>query len=50
MVKPETWLRSTRHRSGFAMRFPRINCIRWNKPYREADQFATLERLLPPAK
>ena len=39
--------RSTRHRSGVAMRFPRINRIRWDKPYREADQLAMLERLLP---
>jgi DNA ligase 1 len=40
--------RSGRHRSGLAMRFPRINRIRWDKPYREADQLSTLERLLPP--
>jgi DNA ligase-1 len=39
--------RSGRHRSGLAMRFPRINRIRWDKPYREADQLATLERMLP---
>ena len=38
--------RSTRHRSGVAMRFPRINRIRWDKPAREADQLQTLERLL----
>jgi DNA ligase-1 len=24
--------RSTRHRSGLAMRFPRINRIHWDKP------------------
>ena len=42
--------RSKRHRSGLAMRFPRINRIRWDKPYRQADQLATLERLLPPEK
>jgi len=29
--------RSTRHKSGVAMRFPRINRIRWDKPAREAD-------------
>ena len=38
--------RSTRHRSGVAMRFPRINRIRWDKPAREADELQTLERLL----
>jgi DNA ligase-1 len=38
--------RSTRHRSGVAMRFPRINRIRWDKPTREADDLQTLERLL----
>ena len=38
--------RSTRHRSGVAMRFPRINRIRWDKPAREADGLATLEALL----
>jgi DNA ligase-1 len=42
--------RSKRHRSGLAMRFPRINRIRWDKPYRQADQLATLERLLPPER
>ena len=38
--------RSTRHRSGVAMRFPRINGIRWDKPYREADTLQALEKLL----
>jgi DNA ligase-1 len=38
--------RSTRHKSGVAMRFPRINRIRWDKPPREADELATLERML----
>ena len=38
--------RSTRHKSGLAMRFPRINRIRWDKPAREADELATLERML----
>jgi DNA ligase-1 len=28
------------------MRFPRIGRIRWDKPAREADELATLERLL----
>jgi len=38
--------RSTRHKSGIAMRFPRISRIRWDKPAREADELATLERML----
>ncbi|MGZ9202342.1 MAG: cisplatin damage response ATP-dependent DNA ligase [Caulobacteraceae bacterium] len=38
--------RSTRHKSGVAMRFPRINRIRWDKPAREADELETLERML----
>jgi len=38
--------RSTRHKSGVAMRFPRINRIRWDKPPGEADELASLERLL----
>jgi DNA ligase-1 len=28
------------------MRFPRIGRIRWDKPSREADELATLERIL----
>ncbi len=38
--------RSTRHKSGVAMRFPRINRIRWDKPAAEADTLATLEVML----
>jgi DNA ligase-1 len=38
--------RSSRHKSGVAMRFPRINRIRWDKPPGEADELATLERML----
>jgi len=38
--------RSTRHKSGVAMRFPRIHRIRWDKPVREADSLEALERLL----
>jgi len=38
--------RSTRHRSGVAMRFPRIHRIRWDKPVREADTVEALEKLL----
>jgi len=36
---------STRHRSGLAMRFPRISRLRWDKPPREADTLETLEAL-----
>lgn len=39
--------RSPRHKSGIAMRFPRINRIRWDKPSAEADRLETLEALLP---
>ncbi|MGZ6017126.1 MAG: cisplatin damage response ATP-dependent DNA ligase [Phenylobacterium sp.] len=38
--------RSSRHKSGVAMRFPRISRIRWDKPPGEADELATLERML----
>lgn len=38
--------RSSRHRSGIAMRFPRIHRIRWDKPAAEADRIETLESLL----
>ncbi|MGA2128880.1 MAG: cisplatin damage response ATP-dependent DNA ligase [Xanthobacteraceae bacterium] len=37
---------STRHKSGIAMRFPRISRLRWDKPPREADRLETLERML----
>ena len=40
--------RSTRHKSGVAMRFPRISRIRWDKPAREADEIGTLRRMLEP--
>ncbi|MEM7493851.1 MAG: cisplatin damage response ATP-dependent DNA ligase [Pseudomonadota bacterium] len=39
--------RSPRHKSGIAMRFPRINRIRWDKPTSEADRLENLEALLP---
>ncbi|HEV2575267.1 MAG TPA: cisplatin damage response ATP-dependent DNA ligase [Beijerinckiaceae bacterium] len=39
--------RSTRHKSGVAMRFPRISRIRWDKPSRDADRLETLEKLIP---
>jgi DNA ligase 1 len=38
--------RSTRHKSGVAMRFPRINRLRWDKPPGEADRLETLEHML----
>uniref|UniRef100_Q07TQ2 DNA ligase (ATP) n=1 Tax=Rhodopseudomonas palustris (strain BisA53) TaxID=316055 RepID=Q07TQ2_RHOP5 len=41
--------RSPRHKSGVAMRFPRINRLRWDKPPRDADRLATLERMLDKA-
>jgi DNA ligase-1 len=42
--------RSTRHKSGVAMRFPRISRLRWDKPPREADRLETLEKLLDQAR
>ncbi|MAP95063.1 MAG: ATP-dependent DNA ligase [Ponticaulis sp.] len=38
--------RSTRHKSGVAMRFPRFNRIRWDKPTAEADTLDALEQFL----
>ncbi|MEZ5871636.1 MAG: cisplatin damage response ATP-dependent DNA ligase [Nitratireductor sp.] len=38
--------RSTRHKSGVAMRFPRISRLRWDKPPAEADRLETLEAML----
>jgi DNA ligase 1 len=38
--------RSTRHKSGLAMRFPRINRLRWDKRPADADRLETLERML----
>ncbi|MDP9423024.1 MAG: cisplatin damage response ATP-dependent DNA ligase [Pseudomonadota bacterium] len=37
--------RSTRHKSGLAMRFPRISRIRTDKPPQEADRIETLEAM-----
>jgi DNA ligase-1 len=39
--------RSTRHKSGIAMRFPRVNRLRWDKLPRDADRLESLEALLP---
>jgi DNA ligase-1 len=38
--------RSRRHKSGVAMRFPRVSRIRWDKPAREADHLHALEQML----
>lgn len=38
---------SARHRSGLAMRFPRIKRIRWDKPIEEADRLETLRAMIP---
>jgi DNA ligase-1 len=38
--------RSTRHKSGVAMRFPRIARIRWDKPAAEADRLETLQAMI----
>jgi DNA ligase-1 len=38
--------RSTRHKSGVAMRFPRIHRIRWDKPAGEADRLEGLMGIL----
>ena len=37
---------SKRHKSGVAMRFPRINRIRRDKPAHEADRLETLRGLI----
>ena len=38
--------RSTRHKSGVAMRFPRISRLRWDKPPAEADTLEAVEALI----
>jgi DNA ligase-1 len=38
--------KSTRHKSGVAMRFPRIHRIRWDKPADEADVLETLMAMI----
>lgn len=40
--------RSARHKSGVAMRFPRIARIRRDKPAEEADRLETLLAMIPP--
>jgi DNA ligase-1 len=39
--------RSSRHKSGVALRFPRIARLRWDKPVAEADRLDSLLRILP---
>jgi DNA ligase-1 len=39
--------RSTRHKSGVALRFPRLQRIRWDKPAGEASTLPELLSLLP---
>ncbi|MBR0557965.1 cisplatin damage response ATP-dependent DNA ligase [Ciceribacter sp. L1K23] len=41
--------RSSRHKSGVAMRFPRISRLRWDKPSAEADTLDSLKALLSDA-
>ena len=38
--------RSARHKSGVAMRFPRVHRIRWDKPVEEADTLETVMALI----
>jgi DNA ligase 1 len=38
--------RSTRHKSGVAMRFPRVSRLRWDKRPADADRLETLEKML----
>ena len=37
---------SNRHKSGLAMRFPRVHRIRWDKPAVEADRLETLQTMV----
>jgi DNA ligase-1 len=38
---------SSRHKSGLAVRFPRMLRLRWDKPVAEADTLANLRELIP---
>ena len=40
---------SSRHKSGLAMRFPRVHRIRWDKPAEEAETLETVQKLVVPA-
>ena len=37
---------SPRHKSGIALRFPRVSRIRWDKPAGEADTIETVRKLI----
>ncbi|MCP4232901.1 MAG: ATP-dependent DNA ligase, partial [Aestuariibacter sp.] len=37
---------SSRHKSGVALRFPRVHRIRWDKPAGEADTLDAVKRLI----
>jgi DNA ligase 1 len=37
---------STRHKSGIAMRFPRVHRIRWDKPAGEAEHLDALKKFI----
>ena len=39
--------RSNRHKSGVALRFPRVARLRWDKPAQEADRLCTLLHFIP---
>jgi DNA ligase-1 len=39
---------SNRHKSGVALRFPRINRIRWDKPAADADTLGVLDQWMRP--
>jgi DNA ligase-1 len=45
-VEFDALARSSRHKSGVAMRFPRIHRIRWDKPAEEADELESLLKYL----
>jgi DNA ligase-1 len=38
--------RSNRHKSGVALRFPRVKRLRWDKPPAEADRLETLQAMI----
>ena len=40
--------KSQRHKSGVALRFPRVARLRWDKPAAEADRLDTLMRWIEP--
>ena len=37
---------SSRHKSGYALRFPRLSRVRWDKPAAEADRIASVVQLV----